>query len=73
MHAPQSPAPHPNRVPGIFRASRMIQSSGISGGASTDTCLPLTLKVVLIDPINATRPVLGIGPLSVIVTKRLVH
>src|SRR4051794_16930011 len=48
MQAPHRPVPQPNLVPVSFRPSRTTQSSGVSGGASTDTGLPFTVKLVAI-------------------------
>src|SRR5258707_14686049 len=48
MQAPHSPVPQPNLVPVSLRPSRTTQSSGVSGGASTDTALPFTVKFVAI-------------------------
>src|SRR5882724_10127138 len=48
MQAPHNPVPQPNLVPVSFRPSRTTQSSGVSGGASTDTALPFTVKFVAI-------------------------
>src|SRR5262245_34806253 len=48
MQAPHRPVPQPNLVPVSFRPSRTTQSSGVSGGASTDTGLPLTVKFIAI-------------------------
>src|SRR5258708_25861557 len=50
VQAPQSPAPQPNFVPVICNCSRIAQSSGVSGAASTDIFRPLMFKVVMFPP-----------------------
>ena len=48
VHAPHCPMPQPNLVPGRCRLSRRIQSRGVSGGTSTETDFPLTVKVTIV-------------------------
>jgi hypothetical protein len=49
VQAPHSPAPQPNFVPVICITSRSAQSNGMSGSASTERTLPLTVKVIIGD------------------------
>lgn len=42
VQAPQIPAPHPYLVPVNSRLSRITQSNGVSGAASTLRSVPLT-------------------------------
>src|SRR5215813_13658307 len=46
VHAPHCAMPHPNFVPVSLRCSRMTQSSGVSGSASTLTVLSLTVNAM---------------------------
>src|SRR5580700_2917803 len=46
MQAPHNPAPQPNFVPISLTCSRMIQSSGVCGGASELTPCPLMRNVI---------------------------
>src|SRR5579862_6011501 len=48
VQAPHMPAPQPYFVPVSLRCSRMTQSSGVSGAASTFAGLLLTVKVIAI-------------------------
>src|SRR5436190_14386421 len=48
MQAPHRPVPQPNLVPVSLRPSRITHSSGVSGGASVEAALPLTVKLVAI-------------------------
>src|SRR6476659_9041612 len=64
MQAPHSPAPQPNLVPVSFNSSRMTQSSGVSGSASDETDLALTVKRVAIgEPPSHPEPPIN-GPAS---------
>src|SRR5687768_8759511 len=47
VQAPHWAAPQPNFVPFMPSTSRKTQSSGMSGGTSTFTDLPLTLKLTV--------------------------
>src|SRR6202030_2309498 len=48
VQAPHMPAPQPYFVPVSLRCSRTTQSSGVSGPASTEAGLLLTVKVIAI-------------------------
>ena len=46
VQAPHRPDPQPNLVPVSFRCSRSTHKSGVPGGASTLTDLPLTVSAI---------------------------
>src|SRR5260370_17750645 len=62
VHAPHSPAPQPNLVPVICSCSRMAQSSGVSGAASTDIFRPLMFKVGMFPPKGGAYRLTGPTP-----------
>src|SRR5579864_7475805 len=47
VQAPHCAMPQPNFVPVILRCSRITQSKGVSGSASTVTARPLIVKLVI--------------------------
>src|SRR5438477_5908881 len=61
VQAPRSPMPQPTLVPIMSRKSRSTQRRGVSGSASTETGLPLTLSGVMrVSPLGF----LGFGELE---------
>src|SRR5215471_5021188 len=50
VQAPHCCRPQPNLVPVKPIASRMTQSSGVSGLTSTLYCLPLTVREIIVVP-----------------------
>ena len=55
VQAPHRPAPQPYLVPVRFAASRSAHSSGVSGGRSKATGLPLMVKRVMTDTASRWR------------------
>src|SRR4051812_14445191 len=63
VHAPHSPAPHPNLVPVSCSVSRNTHNSGVSGDTVTLRSLPFTRRVKsgMVTPIFSAKATHGSG------------